>query len=95
MAARAACRLHDVAGASLVFANRIRVAAALSRIELFKMVMDVLGAIIECGVYRCNSLMPYIVQSSDSEPSPGSPASMGKEDPKDIDATMFSDTDPR
>ena len=41
-----------VASAPFVFADRITVTAALSRIKLFKMVMDIPGAIIECGV-RC------------------------------------------
>ena len=35
-----------VADAPFVFANRINVTAALSRMELFKKVMDVPGAII-------------------------------------------------
>ena len=43
-----------VADAPFVFANRIAVTAALSRIELFKMVQDIPGAIVECGVYKGN-----------------------------------------
>jgi hypothetical protein len=41
-----------VASAPFVFADRITVTAALSRIELFKKIQDIPGAIIECGVYR-------------------------------------------
>jgi hypothetical protein len=89
-----------------VFANRVTVTAALSRIELFKMVMDVPGAIIECGVYRGNSLMLYMHLSSILEPYAINRSIIGfdtfagftsidqQQDPADIDAKMFSDTDP-
>lgn len=94
-----------VASAPFVFANRVTVTAALSRIELFKMVMDVPGAIIECGVYRGNSLMLYMHLSSILEPYAINRSIIGfdtfagftsidqQEDPKDINAQMFSDTD--
>lgn len=94
-----------VASAPFVFANRVTVTAALSRIELFKMVMDVPGAIIECGVYRGNSLMLYMHLSSILEPYAINRSIIGfdtfagftsidqHEDPKDINAQMFSDTD--
>lgn len=94
-----------VASAPFVFANRVTVTAALSRIELFKMVMDVPGAIIECGVYRGNSLMLYMHLSSILEPYAINRSIIGfdtfagftsidqQQDPKDINAQMFSDTD--
>lgn len=94
-----------VADAPFVFANRITVTAALSRMELFKMVQDVPGAIVECGVYKGNSLMLYMHLSMILEPYAINRsiigfdtfqgfASIDKEnDPKDINETMFSDTD--
>jgi Macrocin-O-methyltransferase (TylF) len=95
-----------VASAPFVFADRVTVATALSRIELFKMVMDIPGAIIECGVYRGNSLMLYMHLSAILEPYAINRSIIGfdtfagftsidqQEDPADINAKMFSDTDP-
>ncbi|WP_166363994.1 TylF/MycF/NovP-related O-methyltransferase [Pseudomonas akapageensis] len=94
-----------VADAPFVFANRITVTAALSRIELFKMVQDVPGAIIECGVYKGNSLMLYMQLSMILEPYAINRSIIGfdtfegfasidkDEDPTDINESMFSDTD--
>ncbi|MDY7563943.1 TylF/MycF/NovP-related O-methyltransferase [Pseudomonas sp. RTC3] len=94
-----------VADAPFVFADRITVTAALSRIELFKMVQDVPGAIIECGVYKGNSLMLYMQLSMILEPYAINRSIIGfdtfsgftgidaKEDPTDINDAMFSDTD--
>ena len=94
-----------VADAPFVFANRIAVTAALSRIELFKMVQDIPGAIVECGVYKGNSLMLYMQLSMILEPYAINRSIIGfdtfqgfasidqKEDPADINESMFSDTD--
>jgi hypothetical protein len=94
-----------VADAPFVFANRIAVTAALSRIELFKMVQDVPGAIIECGVYKGNALMLYMQLSMILEPYAINRSIIGfdtfsgfrsidaDEDPTDINELMFSDTD--
>ncbi len=94
-----------VADAPFVFANRIAVTAALSRIELFKMVQDIPGAIIECGVYKGNSLMLYMQLSMILEPYAINRSIIGfdtfsgfasidsEEDPSDINESMFSDTD--
>lgn len=94
-----------VADAPFVFANRIAVTAALSRIELFKMVQDIPGAIIECGVYKGNSLMLYMQLSMILEPYAINRSIIGfdtfsgfasidaEQDPSDINETMFSDTD--
>jgi hypothetical protein len=94
-----------VADAPFVFANRITVTAAMSRIELFKMVLDVPGAIIECGVYKGNSLMLYMQLSSILEPYAINRSIIGfdtfsgftninaSHDPKDISESMFADTD--
>jgi hypothetical protein len=48
----ARCKPEYIADAPFLFANRIQTASMLSRVELFKMVMDVPGAIIETGVYK-------------------------------------------
>lgn len=94
-----------VAGAPFVFADRVTVTAALSRIELFKKVQDVPGAIIECGVYRANSLMLYMHLSTILEPYAINRSIIGfdtfegftgidaQHDPEDINPSMFSDTD--
>jgi hypothetical protein len=94
-----------VADAPFVFANRITVASALSRIELFKMVQEVPGAIIECGVYKGNSLMLYMQLSMILEPYAINRSIVGfdtfsgftsidkEQDPNDINESMFSDTD--
>ncbi|WP_397449131.1 TylF/MycF/NovP-related O-methyltransferase [Pseudomonas sp. NA-150] len=94
-----------VADAPFVFANRITVTAALSRMELFKMVSDVPGAIIECGVYKGNSLMLYMHLSMILEPYAINRSIIGfdtfsgftsidaEQDPTDINENMFSDTD--
>lgn len=94
-----------VADAPFVFANRIGVTAALSRMELFKKVAEVPGAIIECGVYKGNSLMLYMHLSMILEPYAINRSIVGfdtfegfqsidkKEDPADVNETMFADTD--
>ena len=40
--------------------NRIQTIQAVSRIELFRKVMDIPGTIIECGVYKGNALMLFL-----------------------------------
>ncbi len=94
-----------VADAPFLFANRIAVTAALSRIELFKMVQDIPGAIVECGVYKGNSLMLYMQLSMILEPYAINRSIIGfdtfggfasidaEQDPVDINESMFSDTD--
>ena len=58
----------EVAGAPFLYADRQLVTSVLTRIELFKKVLDVSGAIVECGVHRANSLMCYYHLSSILEP---------------------------
>jgi len=94
-----------VASAPFVFADRITVTAALSRIELFKKIQDIPGAIIECGVYKANSLMLYMHLSTILEPYAINRSIVGfdtfsgftgidpEHDPSDINTSMFSDTD--
>lgn len=94
-----------VASAPFLFANRVTVTAALSRMEFFKMVMDIPGAIVECGVYRGNSLMlnmhlsailePYAINRSiiGFDTFSGFSSIDAQRDPADINPQMFADTD--
>ncbi|MBI5201740.1 MAG: class I SAM-dependent methyltransferase [Elusimicrobia bacterium] len=98
------CGSEYLADAPFLFANRITTASVLSRIDLFRMVMDVPGAIVECGVYKGNSLMLFLQLSLLLEPYAINRTIYGfdtfegfrsihrKNDPKDINEKMFSDT---
>jgi len=100
----AECSSEYVADAPFLFANRIQITAMLSRIELFKMVSDVPGAIVECGVYKGSSLMLYLQLSLLLEPYAINRCIYGFDtfegfrsidataDPPDIDESMFSET---
>ncbi len=59
---------HDVAAAPFVYAERQTVTSSLTRIELFRKVLDVQGAIVECGVHKANSLFLYYHMSTILEP---------------------------
>ncbi|MCY7332472.1 MAG: TylF/MycF family methyltransferase [Pseudanabaena sp. CAN_BIN31] len=99
------CSAEYLADAPFLFANRIQITQMLSRVELFKMVLDIPGAIIECGVHRGNSLMLYFQLSVLLEPYAINRSIIGfdtfegfrsiseENDPKDINEQMFSDTD--
>src|SRR5579863_1266984 len=98
------CSPEYVSDAPFLFATRIQVTSMLSRVELFKMVMDVPGAIVECGVYKGNSLMLYLQLSLVLEPYAINRSIYGFDtfqgfrsidenaDPSDINETMFSET---
>jgi hypothetical protein len=58
----------EVADAPFVYAERQLVTTALTRIHLFEKIMDVQGAIVECGVHKGNSLFLYYHLSSILEP---------------------------
>lgn len=47
---------EDVADAPFVHITRQMMTSALTRIELFKNIIDVQGSIVECGVHKGNSL---------------------------------------
>ena len=49
----------EVASAPFVFSDRQTLTTALTRIDLFRKVLDVQGAIVECGVHKGNSLFLY------------------------------------
>ncbi len=100
----ASAEAEYVADAPFVFASRIGVATALSRIEFFKKILEIPGAIVEWGVYRGNSLMLFMHLSMILEPYAinrsiigfdtfeGFAGIDGDKDPNDINETMFSDT---
>jgi hypothetical protein len=101
----ATCSSAYVADAPFLFATRIQVTSMLSRIELFKMIMDIPGAIVECGVFKGNTLMLHLQLSLLLEPYAINRSIYGfdtfegfrnidsKADPVDINEKMFSDTD--
>ena len=99
------CSPEYIADAPFLFATRIQITSMLSRIELFKMVLEIPGAIIECGVYKGNSLMLYLQLSLLLEPYAINRTIYGFDtfegfrsindmaDPKDISEKIFSDVD--
>jgi len=101
-----ACTPEYIADAPFLFTTRIQTASMLSRVELFKMILDIPGAIVECGVYKGNSLMLYLQLSILLEPYAINRSIYGfdtfegfrsidpEADPADITEKMFSDTDP-
>jgi hypothetical protein len=58
----------EVIGAPFVYSDRQMLTASLTRIDLFKKVLEVQGAIVECGVHKANSLFLYYHLSSILEP---------------------------
>ena len=59
---------RDIANAPFVYSTRQSLTAALTRIDLFRQVLDVQGAIVECGVHKGNSLFLYNHLSTILEP---------------------------
>lgn len=57
-----------VADAPFLYLDRRLVSQSLTRVRLFEMILEVQGAIIECGVHRGNSLMLYYHLSTILEP---------------------------
>ena len=51
-----------------VFCQRQKLAEILSRIELFKNILNVQGSVVECGVYKGNGAMLFCHLSSVLEP---------------------------
>lgn len=99
------CSARYVADAPFLFINRIQTIQMLSSVELFGMVRDIPGAIVECGVYRGNTLMLMLQLSIALEPYAinrtlygfdsfeGFRAISPSKDPDDINSGMFADTD--
>jgi hypothetical protein len=51
--------LQDVLESFAIYARRINITRFLAHYELYKMVQDVPGSIVECGVYQGNSLFAF------------------------------------
>jgi len=51
--------LRDVLESFAIYARRINITRFLAHYELYKMVQDVPGCIVECGVYQGNSLFAF------------------------------------
>jgi hypothetical protein len=93
-----------VADAPFLFSHRVALGGILTRVELFKMMLHKPGAIIECGVYRGNSLMllhhlsvllePYAINRAmfGFDTFEGFRSINSKSDPGDISENNFSDT---
>ena len=58
----------EVASSPFVFSQRQLVSTSLTRIDLFKKILEVQGAVVECGVYKGNSLFLYNHLSTILEP---------------------------
>jgi len=86
-----------------LFLRRQRVTDYLTRIKLFEAVLEIPGAIVECGVHKGGSLMLYAHLSSILEPYGFSRKifgfdtfegfrSISEKDPGDLTPEMFADT---
>ena len=93
-----------VADTPFAFLTRIQTTAMLSRVKLFELIREMPGSIVECGVYRGNSLMllqqlsltlePYAINRTiyGFDTFEGFRSIDSTNDPKDITEEMFSDT---
>jgi hypothetical protein len=59
---------QEVANAPFVFSERQTITTALTRIDLFRQILEVQGAVVECGVHKGNSLFLYNHLSTILEP---------------------------
>lgn len=59
---------NEVADAPFVYTDRQSLTTSLTRIDLFRKVLNTQGAIVECGVHKGNSLFLYNHLSSILEP---------------------------
>jgi hypothetical protein len=60
--------LRDFLEAPFLYMTRQHFTKALTRIELFKKILDIQGSIVECGTYRADSLLVYFHLSTIFEP---------------------------
>lgn len=93
-----------LASAPCLFSNRITVQSLITRYELYKMVLDVPGDIVECGVYQGNSFLwlahlsvilePYAINRRfiGFDTFEGFSSIDSARDPADISEKDFSDT---
>jgi hypothetical protein len=93
----------EVAHAPFVFAERQSITTALTRIDLFRKILEVQGSVVECGVHKGNSLFLYNHLSTILEPFNINRKIIGfdtfegfrsisSKDPKSITENDFSDT---
>jgi len=93
-----------IADAPMCFANRVSVQSLITRYEMYKLILDVPGDIIECGVYKGNSLTFLAHLSVILEPFSINRRLIGfdtfegfssidpQKDPTDVSSKNFSDT---
>ncbi len=90
-----------LASAPTLFSNRVTVQSLISRYELYKMVLDIPGDIVECGVYQGNSFLWLAHLSVILEPYSINRRFVGfdtfegfgsKRDSRDVSSENFSDT---
>jgi hypothetical protein len=99
------CPSSYVADAPFLFSTRIQTTQMVSRIKLFEMIREMPGSIVECGVYKGNSLLlllqlslvmePYAINRSfyGFDTFEGFRSISEQHDPQDINQSMFSDTE--
>jgi hypothetical protein len=87
-----------------LFSNRVAVQSLITRYELYKMVLDIPGDIVECGVYQGNSFLwlahlsiilePYAINRRfiGFDTFEGFASIDNNRDPKDVSSDNFSDT---
>ena len=93
-----------LASAPNLFSNRVAVQSLITRYELYKMVLDIPGDIVECGVYQGNSFLwlahlsiilePYAINRRfiGFDTFEGFASIDNNKDPKDVSSANFSDT---
>ena len=93
-----------ISTAPFLFSNRVSVQTLITRYELYKMILDVPGDVVECGVYQGNSFLWLAHLSLILEPHAVNRKFVGfdtfdgftaidpENDPKDISSDNFSDT---
>jgi hypothetical protein len=60
--------VEAILDAPMLHISRQTFTSILTRIELFRMIREVQGSIVECGVYKANSLMTFFHMSNIFEP---------------------------
>jgi len=93
-----------LASAPNLFSNRVTVQSLIGRYELYKMVLDIPGDVVECGVYQGNSFLwlahlsvilePYAINRRfvGFDTFEGFASIDSERDPKNVSSENFSDT---
>jgi hypothetical protein len=61
-------QFKDIIESPILYASRQTITKILTRIKLFEKILNVQGSIVECGVYKADSLMTYFHLSNIFEP---------------------------